>query len=85
VRVTGPTGSWVVKPVKDVAMGRTHANLVGQVQEALRGGVMSAEARERAAAELHARIQRLRDRDARFARIEVSPYITAWRPAARTA
>jgi hypothetical protein len=57
------------------------ASLISQVQEALRGKAMDAAARQRAAAELCARIQRLRDRDARFAHVRLSADISAQYPA----
>jgi hypothetical protein len=66
-------------------MGHSGASLVRQMQEALRGGAIAADVREHIVAELHNRIRRLPDNDARFAEVRLSRDLLHHYPAAKSA
>jgi hypothetical protein len=62
-----------------------HVSLVKRMHEALRGKAMGADAQLRAVSELYARIQRLRDRDARLTCVRLSRDVEVLGPAAMSA
>ena len=66
-------------------MGRTQATLVRQMHEALRGEVTRDGVPTLVISALHARIQRLKSRDARFAGVRLSRDMAMLLPLVRSA